>query len=972
MGTNSFTNINISDMKTSLCTKFHLLLLLLFSFSLAMAQKPGHAVAKIIKQHAAALSNTQPTDLLEKISHQDIRTAGVEHEVDAATFYSFPAERIKSLLQAPADLLVVDLSVDANTPIVLELSQAHVFSEDFKVYLASNRQQPYLYQPGLHYWGIVNGDPNSLAAISIVKDEVMGLVYLDGATYTLGKINNRADKLHILYKDQDLNLDFPFTCETDDDAHYIGQKAGDTRANGNPDNCVKMYVEVDYDIVVGKGGVTQAADYVSGAFSQVAILYANESINFLINEMLVWDVQDPYTGTSTSNYLTQFRNALNGNYNGDLAHLVGYNGGGGIAYVDVLCNSYYGVGYSAINSSYANVPTYSWTVMVLAHEIGHNLGSRHTHACVWNGNNTAIDGCGPTAGYSEGCNGPLPASGTIMSYCHLLSGVGINFNNGFGPQPGDLIRSRVYNSACMSPCGPPVVDDAGIAAINAPVDYVCEETIEPVVQLFNYASNSLTSVTIHYQVDNGAVSNFNWTGNLAGNGSVLVTLPVIAYASGAHTFTAYTSNPNGVADTNPGNDASTSSFNYIPNFCACFEATGTFPTSPLTHSGSGSSATTIVFEVGSKNASFTISDLAAKLNGSPNTRYADEATVSYVDSDGISQTYGVFSGENTSTASINIQGFVNSISVSLRNGLNTSYSGTLTITLSPVNYCSPNESEPCPDADADGVCDEFDVCPNFDDNLIGTPCDDGDACTINDVYTANCICAGTYDPACDQEECPNEITSNFSPNPLNHLGPGASTSTVSFPGGNSNVSFTINGLDARLSGNPSRRYNEQVTVSYVNGAGQNIVEGVYLGSAQSTVAVNISGEVQSVTVALADAYDGDASPDVLSVSMTAVTSCLAVPGLQQGSVNGLPGDTNFSVYPNPARRSFFVSFEQAPENAEVVVYNLLGLELARYRVEGQLLLNVQLEEAQTRSQLLFVTVRAAGQAPTVKTVVLLD
>jgi hypothetical protein len=959
-------------MKLGLFPKTSLLLTLLFSFSLALAQPTSKPIARLIEQQAAALSSAQPSVLLERLPLLDTRATGLEAEVSEATFFSFPSDRIRNLLQAAPAVLIVDFSPDAQHPIVLELTKAEVFAEDFSLYLSSDRQQPYPYEPGLHYWGIANGDPNSMAAISITKDEVMGLIQLDGVTYTLGKINNRTDRLHILYQDQDLNLDFPYSCDTDDEEHYIGQKAGDTRSNGNPDNCVKMYVEVDYDIVVGKGGVTQAADYVSGAFSQVAILYANESINFTISEMLVWSVQDPYTGPSTSNYLTQFRDALGGNYNGDLAHLVGYQGGGGVAYLDVLCNKFYGVGYSAINTSYANVPTYSWTVMVLAHEIGHNLGSRHTHACVWNGNNTAIDGCGPAAGYSEGCDGPIPSSGTIMSYCHLISGVGINFNNGFGPQPGDLMRSRVYNASCLSPCGPPIVDDAGIAAIEAPVGYVCEATIDPIVQLNNYGSNSLTSVTIHYRIDNGPVSNYSWTGSLAANSSVGVTLPAIAYAAGEYAFTAYTSNPNGVADTRPDNDQSSSSFIYIPDYCVCFEATGAFPINPLTHSGGGSSSTTLAFEPGSKNPSFTISDLASKLNGNPNTRYADEVTVSYIDSDGVGHTYGVFSGESTSTASVSIQGFVNSITISLRNGLNTNYNGTLSVSLSAVDYCSPSESEPCPDADGDGVCDEDDICPDFDDNLIGTPCDDGDPCTINDVYTADCLCAGTYDPACDEEDCTDEITSNFSPNPLNHLGTGSSTSTVAFPGGNSNVSFTINGLDARLNGNPSRRYDEQVTVSYINGQGQNIVQGVYLGSVQSSVAINIPGEVQSVSVALADAYDGDASPDVLSVSMTAVTSCLSSPGIPQESVGSQMGQSDFKVYPNPARRSFFVSFEQAPENAEVVVSNLLGMELARYRVAGQPLLNIQLEEAQTRSQLLFVTMRMPGQAPVVKTVVLLD
>ncbi|MDH3247168.1 MAG: metallophosphoesterase, partial [Saprospiraceae bacterium] len=66
------------------------------------------------------------------------------------------------------------------------------------------------------------------------------------------------------------------------------------------------------------------------------------------------------------------------------------------------------------------------------------------------------------------------------------------------------------------------------------------------------------------------------------------------------------------------------------------------------------------------------------------------------------------------------------------------------------------------DSDNDGVCDADDQCPGQDDNLIGTACDDGNACTVNDVYDANCGCVGTLqdsdnDGVCDAEDqCPGQ------------------------------------------------------------------------------------------------------------------------------------------------------------------------------------------------------------------------
>ncbi len=80
------------------------------------------------------------------------------------------------------------------------------------------------------------------------------------------------------------------------------------------------------------------------------------------------------------------------------------------------------------------------------------------------------------------------------------------------------------------------------------------------------------------------------------------------------------------------------------------------------------------------------------------------------------------------------------------------------------------------DADNDGVCDANDICPGGDDNLdsdndgtpdfcdgcstTGQPCNDGNACTTNDIINAACNCVGTFadtdnDGICDANDiCP--------------------------------------------------------------------------------------------------------------------------------------------------------------------------------------------------------------------------
>lgn len=63
------------------------------------------------------------------------------------------------------------------------------------------------------------------------------------------------------------------------------------------------------------------------------------------------------------------------------------------------------------------------------------------------------------------------------------------------------------------------------------------------------------------------------------------------------------------------------------------------------------------------------------------------------------------------------------------------------------------------DSDADGICDAEDDCPTVPGGF-GSACDDGDACTINDVLQSDCSCLGTFqdtdaDGICDvQDDCP--------------------------------------------------------------------------------------------------------------------------------------------------------------------------------------------------------------------------
>ncbi len=72
------------------------------------------------------------------------------------------------------------------------------------------------------------------------------------------------------------------------------------------------------------------------------------------------------------------------------------------------------------------------------------------------------------------------------------------------------------------------------------------------------------------------------------------------------------------------------------------------------------------------------------------------------------------------------------------------------LTITDANGCfSTEQTSITPlliDTDGDGKPDECDICPLLENQLIGTPCDDGDTLTVNDIYTIDCICEGS--PTC--------------------------------------------------------------------------------------------------------------------------------------------------------------------------------------------------------------------------------
>jgi len=436
--------------------------------------------------------------------------------IENATLLHLDPAPFDELRAAPYPTLSLRIPNAYGTDFDLELVQVDLFAEGFTLGTLGNQPQENVdYQVGAHYRGIIRGNPNSIVAVSLTSQGLMGMITDETGTYTIGRMEDGSED-YILYRREDLPTSAPHACFNDE---LEGSDLTETGPGDRGVGCrtVQIYFECDYKLYTDKGSsTTGVTDYVTSLFNQITALYANENVGVAISQIYVWTSPDPYQGmTSTSSVLNSFRTTRGTSFNGQLAHfLTTRNLGGGIAYVDVICSKSYAYGVSAIYTSFQNVPTYSWSVEVVTHELGHNLGSWHTQSCNWTGG--ALDNCVSPEG---SCSpGPAPSNGgTIMSYCHL-SNYGINFNNGFGTQPGNRIRERVTAATCAPQAGtvPTGLATNNITGTSATLQWgtvpgATRYTIQyKLASASTWTSGSSTTATSHNLSGLTANTAYNW------------------------------------------------------------------------------------------------------------------------------------------------------------------------------------------------------------------------------------------------------------------------------------------------------------------------------------------------------------------------------------------------------------------------------------------------------------------------------
>lgn len=348
----------------------------------------------------------------------------------------------------------------------LELDRVEVFRSGSRIYAFDGKSTSAITGTlPIMYRGHNPLDPSQVAFISVSSDDEIRALVADREKITLlaPEAPGNSSHRHVLSKG-DPKVLADFRCGEDalidSGSQLVNTSISGTFTSPTAELALtnlreaQLFIDVSHSLLTQgfSSNQTNARNYVANLIGAVSTIYQRDlGVALSVSQLVVWTGTDPFGTSDLNTQLTNYKAYNIANRSGaprTACHLLSYAPGlGGIGYVGTLCNTSaeYAVSNLHADSTFP-VNGYQWDVFVVAHELGHNFGSPHTHCY-----DPPIDCCVNQASCNM-CPVVTAQVGTIMSYCHMNGSITLNFH----PRCIAVIQDTVARVGCLPLYVPPV------------------------------------------------------------------------------------------------------------------------------------------------------------------------------------------------------------------------------------------------------------------------------------------------------------------------------------------------------------------------------------------------------------------------------------------------------------------------------------------------------------------------------------
>lgn len=381
---------------------------------------------------------------------------GAELAIDARLMRSIVAVRDASI--------TVTLPVDGRD-VTLDLRRDHTVGASTRI-VRMTSYGPVRYDPRnvVTYRGTLPDDPMSVVSVTLTDREMVADVHTRGRRTMIG-MDRRDDLRHVVVNTDAAATTSSLPCRTADDAvsehvlSMIREASAKPLDRAQATDTLEMSVAIEADHLLYTSlqkDISRATAYLSNLYSICSQIYERDlQTKLTVSFLRVWETaDDPYDDeVSVFELIDPFKQYYNANMDSvqrDIAVFMTLRGGqGGIAgSIGGLCLEEGSFAACDATGSSSPLPTWSWDVNLVTHEIGHVCGGLHTQSCLWPGG--PLDSCvNSESGDCVPYDKTVPRIGTIMSYCHQTSGQGGGVELVFHPRHKVTLRSFIERSACI-------------------------------------------------------------------------------------------------------------------------------------------------------------------------------------------------------------------------------------------------------------------------------------------------------------------------------------------------------------------------------------------------------------------------------------------------------------------------------------------------------------------------------------------